>query len=97
MAYNHWQATVTQWGFACVLGAARPYSRRRIVYKVGPERYSFDRLQRDHGEGDASCKAAFRFHLHDLRRLFAALHFPDEIDTGEETVPSVSQWSWLWP
>ena len=59
-----------------------------MVYKVGPERYSFDRLEREYGSGDASCKAAFRFHLRDLRALYAAMHFPDRIDTGEEKVPS---------
>ena len=83
-----WNATVTQWGFACMIGAAEPYSRKQVAYKVGPERYSFERLQREYGStGDASCKATFRFHLRDLRRLHAAMHFPDMIDTGEEHVP----------
>ena len=71
-----------------MIGAAEPFSRKKVAYKVGPERYSFDRLEREYGSGDASCKAAFRFSLRDLRVLFAAMHFPDEIDTGEETVPS---------
>ena len=53
---------------------------------MGAERYSFDRLEREYGVGDASCKATFRFHLRDLRRLHAAMHFPDEIHTGHETV-----------
>ena len=71
-----------------MIGAAEPYSRRKIVYKVGPERYSFERLQREYGRhdkfGDASCKAAFPFDLKDLVRLHAALRFPDEIDTGRQ-------------
>ena len=81
-----WNATATQWGFASLIGAAEPYSRKKVAYKVGPERFSFARLQREYGDGDASCKAAFRFHLRDLRRLHAAMHFPDQIDTGEELV-----------
>jgi hypothetical protein len=28
---------------------------------VGPERFSFERLEREYGTGDASCKAAFRW------------------------------------
>ena len=87
-AENAWRATVTQYGFANMIGAAEPFSRKKVAYAVGPERYSFDRLEREYGSGDASCKAAFRFNLRDLRVLFAAMHFPDEIDTGEETVPS---------
>ena len=86
MADCCWNSTVSQFGFAAMMGAAEPYSRRRIAYKVEPERYSFARLEREYGTGDASCKAAFRFHLRDLRRLHAAMHFPDEIDTGHETV-----------
>ena len=86
---NNWNATVSQFGFATLIGAAEPYSREQVVYKVGPEKYSFDRLERDYGSGgDASCKAAFRFHLGDLRALFKAMHFPDEIDTGHEHVDS---------
>ena len=82
-----WNATATQWGFACLIGAAEPYSREQVAYKVGPERYSFARLQREYGSsGDASCKSAFRFRLKDLRRLYAAMNFPDEIDTGHELV-----------
>ena len=87
MADCSWNSTVSQFGFAAMMGAAEPYSRRRIAYKVGPERYSFARLEREYGTADASCKAAFRFHLRDLRRLHAAMHFPDVIDTGHETVP----------
>ena len=87
-AEHAWRFTVTQYGFANMIGAAEPFSRKKVTYKVGPERYSFDRLERDYGSGDASCKAAFRFHLRDLRALYAAMHFPDLIDTGEEKVPS---------
>ena len=83
-----WNNTVTQFGFRHLMDAALPFSRKKISYKVGPERYSFERLEREYGSGDASCKAAFRFHLRDLRRLYKALHFPDEIDTGHEHVPS---------
>ena len=68
-----------------MLGAVKPYSRRRIVYKVGPLRYSFQRLQREYGRADqfddASCKAVFRFNFKDLVRLYEALRFPEKIDT----------------
>ena len=88
-AENAWRATVTQFGFVSMINAAEPFSRKKVTYKVGPERYSFARLEREYGSsGDASCKAAFRFHLPDLRRLFAAMHFPEQLDTGSETVPS---------
>ncbi len=87
-AATTWNSTITQFGFGHLMDAALPYSRRRIAYKVGPERFSFERLQREYGAGDASCKAAFRFHLRDLRRLFKAMHFPEQIDTGHERVPS---------
>ena len=86
MGASCWNSTVSQFGYLSMIGAAEPYSRKSITYKVGPERYSFDRLEREYGVGDASCKATFRFHLRDLRRLHAAMHFPDEIDTGHETV-----------
>jgi hypothetical protein len=87
-AEDAWRPTVTQCGFTNMIGAAEPLSRKKVAYKVGPERYSSDGRERDYGSVDASCKAAFRFNLRDLRMLFAAMHFPDEIDTGEETVPS---------
>ena len=87
MARCAWNSTATQFGFASIIGAAEPYSRKQIAYKVGPERFSFARLQRDYGTGDASCKATWRFHLRDLRRLHAAMHFPDVIETGHEQVP----------
>ena len=85
---NTWNNTVSQFGFGYLMDAAIPFSRKRVSYKVGPERYSFERLEREYGSGDASCKAAFRFHLRDLRRVFKAMHFPPEIDTGHEHVPS---------
>ena len=54
-----WNNTVTQFGFGHLMDAALPFSRKKISYKVGPERYSFERLEREYGSGDASCKAAF--------------------------------------
>ena len=77
-----------QSGFTSLTAAAEPFSLKRVTYKVGPLRYSFDSLEREYGSGDASCKAALRFHLHDLRRLRAAMCLAAVIDTGEETVPS---------
>ena len=56
-AENAWRATVTQFGFVSMLNAAEPFSRKKVTYKVGPERYSFARLEREYGSsGDASCK-----------------------------------------
>ena len=40
------------------------------------------------GSVSASCKANFRFHLKHLRRLHRALHLPEEIHTGCESVDS---------
>ena len=90
MSQCQWNAAATQWGYACLIAAAEPYSREQVAYKVGPERYSFARLERDYGSrGDASCKSAFRFKLQDLRRLHAAMNFQDDkIDTGTRSSPA---------
>ena len=72
-----------------LLVASEPFSRKGVTYAVGPERYSFERIERQFGN-TASCKAVFRFELPDLKRLYAALDFPEVVwthnahATGEE-------------
>lgn len=65
---------------AIVVSAAEPFFRAKVTYSVGPERYSFQRLQRQYGNS-TTCKATFRFDLAGLKRVFAALKFPDVIVT----------------
>ena len=82
---------MTQFSIASLVGAAElatasSYKQRQMNFKVGPERFSFARMKRDNGEGDASCRAAFRFHLRDLERLFHKMRLPIQIDTGMERV-----------
>ena len=55
---------------------------------MGPRRLSFERIEEEMGSVSASCKANFRFHLKHLRRLHRALHLPEEIHTGCESVDS---------
>ena len=65
---------------AMVVSAAEPFFRAKVTYSVGPERYSFARLERQYGTS-TSCKATFRFDLPGLKRVFDALKFPDVIVT----------------
>ena len=66
--------------FALVVSAAEPFFRAKVNYSVGPERYSFSRLERQFGNS-TSCKATFRFDAPGLKRVFAALKFPEVIVT----------------
>ena len=62
-----------------LLAAARsPFLRRKITYAIGPERYSFSRIEREM-TGTATCKDFFRFELKHLRRLKRALRFPEDV------------------
>ena len=65
---------------AIVASAAEPFFRPKITYKIGPEKYSFARLERQFGDS-TTCKATFRFNLPDLRRLYTGLKFPEVIQT----------------
>ena len=90
MGRARWNSTVATGSFAVLLQGGAYRHRSRITYKIGPERYSFARLQRDFGRSDcdASCKAMFRFTLPDLRRLHCALRLPAKINTGHGLVDS---------
>ena len=61
--------------FALVVSAAEPFFRAKVNYSVGPERYSFLRLERQFGNS-TSCKATFRFDMPGLKRVFTALNSP---------------------
>ena len=63
---------------ALVLSAREPFDRKGITWAIGPERYSFARIERDWGT-TTTTKAVFRFDLPGLRQLKTALRFPDEI------------------
>ena len=67
-----------------LISAARTLTRRGVTYAVGPERYSFDRIQREFGT-TASCKSIFRFELQHLRLLCDELRFPSIIRTHNAT------------
>ena len=45
---------------------AEPFFRAKVNYSVGPERYSFLRLERQFGNS-TSCKATFRFDMPGLK------------------------------
>jgi hypothetical protein len=75
---------------ALIVSAALPSLRAKTRYAIGPERYSFDRIERQFGT-TTSCKAAFRFELPHLKRLCVGLKFPAvmvmpdrHVATGEE-------------
>jgi hypothetical protein len=55
---------------------AEPFFRAKVNYSVGPERYSFLRLERQQFGNSTSCKATFRFDMPGLKRVFTALNSP---------------------
>ena len=66
-------AMLQQCGILC--SAIEPQLRPKTRYSIGPERWSFERIERQFGNS-ASCEAMFRFSLPYLRQLYAALDFP---------------------
>ena len=76
--------------FALLLSAAKPYFKPGRTYSVGPEVYSFARIERTMSTSTCSCKGTFRFEQEGLRELFALLQFPPIVKlhnctcTGEE-------------
>ena len=63
-----------------VVGAVEPWCRDGITYAIGPESYSFDRVETQWASSK-KCKDMFRFELVDMRELLVALRFPDFIRT----------------
>jgi len=72
-----------------LLSAAEPYFRKKTVYAIGPQRWSFARIQSQFGTS-ASCKTFFRFTLHDMKRLLRALRFPKVMRTHSRRPHSAS-------
>ena len=66
----------------CVVlcSAIEPQLRPKTRYAIGPERWSFRRIERQFGTS-ASCEAHFRFNLPNLRQLLVALDFPAVVRT----------------
>ena len=58
-----------------VLAADEPFQRPGIRFRIGPTRYSFDRIAQEFGSTH-SAKGAFRFDVGGLRQLAVALEFP---------------------
>jgi len=75
------QAAVLQAQGQLLLSAAEPFFRPKTTYAVGPERWSFARIERDFGT-TASCKTWFRFKLSHMRRLLRVLRFPKVMKTA---------------
>ena len=71
-------AMLQQCGILC--SAIEPQLRPKTRYSIGPERWSFERIERQFGNS-ASCEAMFRFSLPYLRQLYAALDFPAVVQT----------------
>ena len=65
---------------AVLTSALEPFLRPKIRYKIGPEKFSFERLERQFGDS-TTVEAQFRFSIPKLKRLFVALRFPDVIKT----------------
>lgn len=70
-----WRQILSAAQGALLSSAEAPYRRPGIRFAIGPERYSFDRIQQQWGNS-TSCKAAFRFELSGLRLLRVVLAFP---------------------
>jgi hypothetical protein len=59
-----------------------PFRRPNLTPKVGPEHWSFARIEREWGNSSLSCATYFRFKsVSDLRRLKGALRVPDSFRT----------------
>ena len=80
-AQHAWNSMLLQAQGALLLFAAEPFCRPKVTYAIGPERWSFARIERDFG-GSATCKSLFRFSLKDMRRLLRALRFPRVLKAG---------------
>ena len=65
---------------AVLTSAIAPRLRPKTRYSIGPEKWSFERIERQFGNS-ASCEAMFRFNLPHLRLLFAELKFPAVMQT----------------
>ena len=80
-AWNLMHSQLMLAGQVAVLASAlEPFLRPKTRYKVGPEKYSFERVERQFGDS-TSCEATFRFRAPDLRRLYAGLRFPGVLQT----------------
>jgi hypothetical protein len=59
-----------------------PFRRPNLTPKVGPEHWSFARIEREWGNSSLSCATYFRFKsVSDLRQLKGALQVPDSFRT----------------
>ena len=65
---------------AVLVSALAPLLRPKTRYRIGPQRYSFERLGREFGD-TTSTEAEFRFELPHLSRLCTALKFPPVMHT----------------
>ena len=79
---DSWQHTLLQAQGALLLRAAEPLCQPKITYAIGPERWSFARIERDLGKSPATVKTMFRFTLRHMRRLLRALRFPPVMKIG---------------
>ena len=83
-AFGAWSSAMWATSAMLLVSAAEPLTRRLITYAVGPERYSFARIEREFGS-TASCKSVFRFELEHLRLLYHELRFPPVVRTHNAT------------
>jgi hypothetical protein len=73
--------------FGLLISVLAPLLRPKTRYSIGPERYSFERIEREFGDS-TSCEVMFRFKRDDLRRLCTALKFPDVMRTRSRFMAS---------
>mmetsp|Transcript_55245 Transcript_55245/g.145026 ORF Transcript_55245/g.145026 Transcript_55245/m.145026 type:complete len:180 (-) Transcript_55245:5-544(-) len=63
--------------------AERPFRQKNLTPRVGPGRWSFDRIEEEWGDASLSCITYFRFRsVTDLRRLARALRLPPSFSVG---------------
>ena len=74
---------------AVLASALEPFLRPKTRYKVGPEKYSFERVERQFRVWRLNLVrlATFRFRAPDLRRLYAGLRFPGVVQTRSRPPP----------
>jgi nuclease HARBI1 len=79
-AMDMWYLSTLYAEAGLVLAAAEPYCRDGITYAIGPDRYSFSRIE-ELWAASSKCKDMFRFELEHMRELLVVLRFPDTVRT----------------
>ena len=77
---NQWWQIVGLAQTGLALAAAELFCRDGITYAIGPDRYSFNRIEALWATS-AKCKDMFRFELQEMREMLPLLRFPATLRT----------------